>query len=290
MISGFFILNKEIKIDEFYKKRLLRIIKPLLFWIVIYLFFDYFILNKKLEFNDIIDYFLNKKASFHLWFVYSLISVYLIAPLIKESLIKNNKIGYYFIFISFLIFFFKHIITFTLGYKLGIDTQYFHYPLFYFILGYQISTIDFKKVKYIQLYALLLFIISTTISVYFVQKYSIESGKNKPFGNFYNSTHPLIIIASSSIFIFFKNLNIQLTTKSILYKIIESLSKYSYGIFLCHILIRTCIYRGYFGQFLNISEQNYNAFIFILYYNLLIFFLSYILTLIFSKLIKFKIY
>lgn len=46
MLSGYFILGKEIEVPKFYKKRLLRIVLPLLFWSICYMVGDTLIRNK----------------------------------------------------------------------------------------------------------------------------------------------------------------------------------------------------------------------------------------------------
>ena len=216
--------------------------------------------------------------------VYSLIGLYLIAPFIQSSLQKKPVYGYYFILIGVLILIFKFLITYLFGYKLGIDTQYFHYPLIYFVLGYQTRKIDFSKIKYIKLISGIVFLISTLLAIYLVQKYSIASDKNKPYNIFYAYSHPFIILSSLSIFIFFLNLKISISKNIMLSKLILSLSKYSYGIYLCHILIRSCINKGYFGKFLIISYLNTNPLYYICYNVLLIFIVSYFIILILDKL------
>lgn len=284
MLSGYFVLNKPKELPNFYKKRLTRIVYPLLFWSLIFILFNTFFLNKDLSVDIFFTTIFDKKASFHLWFVYSLIGLYLIAPFIQSSLQKKPVYGYYFILIGVLILIFKFLITYLFGYKLGIDTQYFHYPLIYFVLGYQTRKIDFSKIKYIKLISGIVFLISTLLAIYLVQKYSIASDKNKPYNIFYAYSHPFIILSSLSIFIFFLNLKISISKNIMLSKLILSLSKYSYGIYLCHILIRSCINKGYFGKFLIISYLNTNPLYYICYNVLLIFIVSYFIILILDKL------
>ncbi|HNX88508.1 MAG TPA: acyltransferase family protein, partial [Paludibacteraceae bacterium] len=45
MISGATMLNREYKLGEFYKKRVTRVLVPLLFWMVVYWIFRWFTLS-----------------------------------------------------------------------------------------------------------------------------------------------------------------------------------------------------------------------------------------------------
>lgn len=284
MLSGYFVLDKKINVPEFYKKRLPRIVLPLLFWSIIYILFNTFILKKELNIDIFFTTIFEKKASFHLWFIYSLIGLYLIAPFIQSSLEKKPIYGYYFLLIGISIQVFTFFITFLFGYKLGIDTQYFHYPLIYFVMGYQTRKMNFSKIKYISLLSGIIFFISSLLAVYLVQRYSMNSDTNKPYNLFYAYSHPFTIIASLSIFVFFLTLKVSISKNLVIRKLIISLSKYSYGIYLCHILIRTCVNKGYFGKFLIISYLKTNPFYYIFYNVLLIFIISYLITLILDKL------
>ena len=90
MISGALLLSKDYTLIQFLKKRFYRLIPPCLFWSFIYSIFRVSLniynginLNLceifKLIFKNI--YF---GSEFHLWFVYTLIGLYLFIPIINQ--------------------------------------------------------------------------------------------------------------------------------------------------------------------------------------------------------------
>src|ERR1700749_3472385 len=84
MISGSLILPKDYTLGEFIKKRFLRIIPPFAFWTTVFIIFNCF--DKHLFGGTYIFKFIALSivngAFFHLWFIYMLIGVYLITPVI----------------------------------------------------------------------------------------------------------------------------------------------------------------------------------------------------------------
>ncbi len=92
MLSGFLLLEEQKKytISEFYKKRILRIGLPLLFWPFFY-YLAYIIFSPKefnwtLFFNDYI--FLN--MYYHLYFLFIILGLYFITPILKPFINSLN--------------------------------------------------------------------------------------------------------------------------------------------------------------------------------------------------------
>ena len=231
MISGSLLLNKDYKLKEFFIKRGLRILPPLFFWSIIYFIFHNkgFLLN---NFDFII--FLKKiirsllsVGNYHLRFVYILIGLYLCVPILRIW-IKNSPESYLKYFLVIWLFSTLYKIPSMSVYLPKIDISYFSGYLGYMILGYFLYI---KKNKNTYLY-LILFIVSlgfTTLGTYY---FSIRNGFFYEY--FYNYLSLNIIIASSSIFLFFKNVSINISG---LDSVIKVISKYSFGVYLVHALI-----------------------------------------------------
>ena len=93
MITGALLLNpmKEITIEKSVKKYIMRIFYPLCFWGIIYAFLMILSNEKRIGFYMLpksIEYVIEGKSFSHLWYLYVLIGIYLILPLIK-SFINN---------------------------------------------------------------------------------------------------------------------------------------------------------------------------------------------------------
>lgn len=86
MVSGYLLLSdtREKSISEFLKGRLLKILLPFFTWNIIY--YIYFALerNEKLSFVSFIYKLVTMDISYHFWFVYTLLSMYLLIPILKK--------------------------------------------------------------------------------------------------------------------------------------------------------------------------------------------------------------
>lgn len=86
MISGYLLLSEKSSGDfkAFYKKRLPRLIIPLLCWNVLYYIFRCEFDSNGYSFGEFFSQLINLGTSYHLWYIYTLIGIYLLAPFIKK--------------------------------------------------------------------------------------------------------------------------------------------------------------------------------------------------------------
>lgn len=234
MISGTLILSKTYgSIQEYLKKRLMRILFPFLFWSLIYITKD-LIINihhgKYLGLNDIFMFIfiqLKTGASYHLWYIYLLIGLYLFFPIIIKWIHKSTQseiiyfLGIWVITILTPLPFMKKIIP-------NIEISYFSGYIGLPVLGLFLhkTTINLKNKTTI--YSLMIFtgILVTILGTFF---YTQQDGKF--YELFYYHLSFNAIFTSAGIFLLFRS-----TIKSNC-NIILFISKYSYGIYLIHVLI-----------------------------------------------------
>lgn len=253
MISGTLLLNKEYELYDFLKNRFSRIILPFLFWSCIYAFFALrvkFLENPELSFYEIcrLAFFLFKNGtSFHLWYVYMIIGIYLFVPILNKW-IRNatEKEILYFISIWILTIFFSQPIIQRA--KINIDAIYFSGYIGYLVLGHYLSfkffTDHVKKIRFI---STALFIAGTAIAIF--GTYFLTKRANHFVDYFYGNFTLNIIISSVGVFLLIKNVKI---LNPFLTRIIDFINKYSYGIYLVHILVLQFI------EFLGISYDFIN--------------------------------
>lgn len=240
MISGILLLNKEYSIRGFLKKRYPRIIIPFLFWGGIYIIFAILFQNMAFHFSSletamlfIFNMFMGIKGYIvHFWYVWLILSVYLFLPIINKW-IKNSSFSEikYFLLIWIITSIFT---TFGLSYY-NIDLRYFAGPIGFVILGYYLANDNNKLIGNIFLWPLLL-LISTVVRIVC---YDLSIGTNH-----FSFFSLLSIIQATSFFLMIKNLNYnKLFTKvssfmknGIIGSLTLSLSRYSYGIYLNHVL------------------------------------------------------
>ena len=236
MISGALLLNEDIEISPFIKKRMLRILPPFIFWSFIYIIFDQFIFNYKpigiiQFFNLVIDKFI-KGSQYHLWFVYMILGLYLGVPILRKFVKKaKNKDILYFLGIWLFTVILRHpYLKVYLPPKMNLDL--FTGYIGYLVLGYYLSKNNFKnKIK-----PILLFLFGTSLII-FGTKYLFHLNSGLKW-YFYDYLSPGVIISSVGLFLTIKNIEIK---NSYVKFLLKEISNYSFGIYLVHVLVLSII-------------------------------------------------
>jgi surface polysaccharide O-acyltransferase-like enzyme len=242
MLTGALLLRKEEKPIVFLKKRLFRVILPFLFWSLVYIGFNlsvnnfYFATDKTLA--ETINWVLNQlknSSSYHLWYVYMIIGVYLTIPVIgKWARSSNEKEQRYFVIIW--------LISIALSLFLFLDFRIYLLNLSFFsgfigylVLGYYLSIqpADHSGLNKLALPLIILGAAGTAIGTYY-----LSVSKNEFNEILYDSLSPGVIALSSGVFLFVKRLSI--TSKRIV-QIRDVINKYSFGIYLAHVLVLTLL-------------------------------------------------
>jgi len=237
MLSGALLLSKDYKISTFLKKRLVRLLIPFLFWSLVYiinsLVNDFEAGNRPGFWEIARDIFVQLRdgSSGHLWYIYMIIGLYLFIPIIGKW-VRNatEKEILYFLGIWLIVLILDQPIISKI--KPDIDLSYFSGFLGYLVLGHYLKIKSFgsqKKTNIIGLILIGLGLISTILGTFLVQRFT-----NEYVSTFYEPLSPNILLYSTGIFILFKNKDVSLRPIVILR---DFICKYSYGIFLVHILI-----------------------------------------------------
>ena len=150
MISGALLLNRDIEILSFLKKKTVRLIYPLAFYII----FTTFVFS---IYPNVITGF---------WYAFMMVGIYLAIPIVN-IFIRNAEFKEieYFLIIFLLVSLFYQIL-FENNIETNLDLNFFMGPFSYLILGYYLSKKDLTKSLRISsnniiLVAILLFIISS---------------------------------------------------------------------------------------------------------------------------------
>lgn len=257
MLSGATLLHKNYSLSEFYKKRLVRVFIPLIFWMIVYWLYRWIMLSPKLQphiFSDIsrwaVNLFLNEGVSKHLWYVYMILFLYIFIPFISKIVQKANNI-------YLLVFLFAWIVLCMLTYNLNLSfykwTGDYQYKLLgyleysgFLVLGYFLSQIklNFKGNKSIYFLAYLITVAISALVAYFVSKHDHQLNL-RIYSYFSFNT----IIQTVALFMFVKEIHIK---DNILEKIMTTISAYSYGIYLVHIIVIGVLFRnGIYWSFAN---------------------------------------
>jgi len=242
MLSGALLLPKDYGIGVFLKKRLVRLVVPFLFWSLIYIgntIYGEFDAGHKMSLYEIArTVFVNLRdgSSIHLWYVYMIIGVYLFIPIIGKW-VRNSteKEMRYFLIIWVCTLFLDQ--PYLSKIKPDIDLSYFTGFLGFLILGHYLTINSFGNAPKTNLIAtIMLFVgyVSTVLGTFFVHK-----ATNEYVSTFYEPLSPNIMLFAAGLFLLNKNKDI---TQPVFIKIRDFISRYSYGIFLIHVLILFKLY------------------------------------------------
>lgn len=86
MISGYLLLRHPCtgQIWEFYKRNIPKLVIPLTAWSLIYYFVEAGYGWHPMNIHDFLSRFLNQGISYHMWFIYTLLGIYLLCPFLKR--------------------------------------------------------------------------------------------------------------------------------------------------------------------------------------------------------------
>jgi surface polysaccharide O-acyltransferase-like enzyme len=228
MLSGALLLNRTITLIDFLKKRFLRILIPFLFWSVVYSVYHY--LSKEQQESNYIVFFFSSiidGASYHLWYIYMLIGLYLAIPVLNRWVTNaDTNLVLYFIlvwFIGLILDFFD--LNFHKDFSLTIFTGY----LGYLILGYFIAHRSSKVNS-----SILLAVFIAAVGFTFL------ATLNKPIvngmfnGKYYQYLSVNVVLASASLFMLLKN---TFNASKLYLDKLRFGNQYGFGVYLIHVLV-----------------------------------------------------
>lgn len=251
MISGFLILRK----PESYKntpRRFKRVFVPFAFWLLVLTAFYYFIQHHNSDVMGYLGYFLYglidpTSVLQMLWFVYMILGVYILAPLISKWILNSEmaEIEY------FLAVWAVAISLYFVFAFMKIDSPIYDYlrlfagPVGYFILGYYLA---FKKSKYLESrkFGLILFLLGglmtffgTVLEPSYVPDYIFKSVGDVSPNACLEAVGLFIIVKNTD----FKKLPDWINSIAVLW------SLESYGFYLIHMMVIDIIFSNHLLPF-----------------------------------------
>lgn len=282
MISGSLLLSKIYSIKKIYLNKILRLCVFLIVWSIIYKLVnlpkDGDILYKLLTAAKEI---INGNTQMHLWFVYAIIGLYIITPIL--SIFVNNcekKILLYAIISCFILGSFCEFINqfqnlafinnnfnkIKAGYAVGY--------IGYFLLGYYLDKYDIERAKKYILYVL--GVMSTILTIVLVIKdcFTYQNFVER----FWTYTMPFIVISSCAWFVFVKNISNKFNRT--IQIILRNISEKSLGIYAVHFLFITFLWNHAITTFL------FNGILSVPVISAIVFFCSYLTSSLVQKIPK----
>lgn len=244
LLSGALILPTKLSTIDFFKRRLNRIFWPIIFWTIIYTIYSFFVENVDFKYliKNLIGIPFKNSGAPELWFMYELLGVYLIIPIISPYFHKASKKEYE-------IYLILWIISLCLPYlnliwPINAHTGIFTYTTGYagyFLLGAYLhkffnKSISLKNTIIISIILFLIWAGSLFIAIYFelANKGTMMSCKALPLASL---TLMIYLIAK------YFSKTPPITT--IGYKVITNISSLSFGIYLSHVYISQRLLRNW---------------------------------------------
>ena len=245
LISGMFLLGRKEAFLQSYKKRASRIAVPLIVWSIIYVVYKalvYYIINDSFIIIDLAESLVLGVPFYHLWYLYMIIGLYLLIPVLNNLIIPNlSRRSLWTISYIFLAFGVLNVgYNFIFGNR-PIFLLWFIDYLGYFLLGYLIKGSNLK----IPLKSLSIAYILSSLAIALL---SYVTAKNFHNFYFYEYLTPFVIIASLSIYKLFH----QITIKENMLSKIEHLTL---GVYLIHAGILDVLGLGLKGMNIHIFDN-----------------------------------
>lgn len=242
MVSGMFLLasKKDEPLKIYFKKRVRKVFIPFLIWGGIYELIKPRYVGVDFSLKGMITDFLSGSIYWHFWFLYAIMMIYILVPIIRTFISKANKeMLIYAVSVWFAMASLIPLIKFVFEVEVNISTQisFIGACVGYCVLGYTLYKYDFSKTFKSIIYLLgVLSLILTPFLTYYLTKNN--GGNLNSF--FYDYFSVNVVIVSSAVFLLFKSINWDVLFgkyQSKFNKIISEMGQASFGIFLIHYII-----------------------------------------------------
>lgn len=244
MISGALLLSPQREyptLASFYMKRINRMLIPLIFWTIFYLFWSYLKSNigeREFDVEQMLSNLLSGRPYPHMWYLYMVLGLYIFTPYLRKVVKHSTELELLLLSIISLLISMLSVATNTSPHKATIFIQLFPLYLGYFFAGHLIFNSNIKiKTQYL-LILFILFALLTAFGHYL--ETAFYSGKY-----FYQNFS--ITIVPMSIFLMFiiKNTHSNIPVNP---DIRKSLAVFSLGAYLIHPAVFDVIKKlHYFG-------------------------------------------
>lgn len=232
MISGMLLLSseKEESISSFLKRRLTRVIVPLVVWTAVFTTWNTY---NGMPFNwlDV----LNKPACYHLSYLYYLTGLYLATPVLKAFLkgAKQQEISY-FLVLWFIGTSMPPAIAVLTGVNIPILFAVATGFSGYFVLGYALRDVKIPTGKF--LYAAFALLACLCATIFGTAALTFAHADKKLDESFFTYLSPQIIAYSTLIFVMVKSANLEVKgiLGQTLKRMVKALSAASFTIYLVH--------------------------------------------------------
>ena len=251
MLSGALLLQP-VKVNEpirvFLKKRLSRIGLAFAFWTAIYTIWSFYVSKTPVTLANVgqsISFDLFSGAYYQFWFIYLIVGLYLITPILRVVITYGgDKMIRYLIIVWFVGVAVVPLLELASGFILNVDVFVIGGWIGYFVLGLYLLKV---KLRSAVLYGLLVLGFVWTIFGVWLMNFPMVDVQRQNF--FVDSLTANVIIGSVALFMILLKFRPDWpgSNQTIGKRLVQAISKNTLPIFLFHIIILESFERGFFG-------------------------------------------
>jgi surface polysaccharide O-acyltransferase-like enzyme len=247
MVSGYLLLGRQESIADFYRKRFRKVFIPFLAWSVFYLVWergyrDFTLINAA---KAIVYSILTTPASFHMWFLYELLAIYLFVPLIRVFVGAAERTHlWYFAGIWFLLGPVLEMIERILGLQVAIDLGFLTSYIGFFIIGYLLGTMGVSG-KWV-VAAGIVYVLGGLYTMYGTYSLTAQVGDYVQY--YYWYTRINIVLMSVSAFVLLKKLGERIVNEHA-ETWLRRFAQASFGMYLVHVIVLIYLRRADISAF-----------------------------------------
>jgi len=259
MLSGALLLN-QMPWDSgtFFRKRVSKILFPLLAWTLIYAAWRKFIWKHEITLGDFLGHFvsgLGKPIFPHMWFLYLIVSLYLIAPVLRVYFLHSSRRSQlYFITLWYVTSAIFPLLREHLGIQVGLYLDPFFGYVGYFLLGAtMLRFLPDRASSRCIAFCWVTILIGYVLNM--AGTYSMSSAAGKLDDSLYQHMSPTVIVMSAASFVLLRHYGNRFVScegdHARLTTFVASLSSLTFGIYLSHALVIVMLESGRLGFTLN---------------------------------------
>jgi surface polysaccharide O-acyltransferase-like enzyme len=259
MLSGALLLQPA-KLNEpirvFLKKRLTRIGLAFVFWSMVYLAWGFFVYNVPVTLDNVLqgivkDLFTG--AWYQFWFIYLIIGLYLVTPILRVIIAYGNqRITRYLIALWFAGVAILPLIQLGFGYTLDAGVFVLGGFIGYFVMGSYLQKITLRNAI---LYGLLIACFVGTVFSVWLMTYPLSGLEQSDYFLGYLTVN--VIVGSAALFLLLLKVKPDWPgTKNPLRPVVQAISNNTLPIFLFHVIILETLERGLLGFKISYTTLN----------------------------------
>ncbi|MFD2228561.1 acyltransferase [Alkalimarinus sediminis] len=247
MVSGALLLKRDEPITDFIRKRFSKVIIPFVFWSLFFVFWASLYELRSGIFASSFYSLVFQPSYYHLWFLYTLVGLYLYMPILRKIVNNSNNS----LLVYFIILWFVAVAVVPSGERVSgldsfVDLSSISGYVGYLVLGLLLSkkTYNLKQATL----AMAAFVIAVCVTI-FGTYYLAAQNEGVFDGYFYENLSPNVIVASGSLFVLIK-FSIESLFKggeTCISKSIRSVSACSFGIYFIHVVFLYLLKNGDLG-------------------------------------------